>query len=507
MNVTQEPNASALQRLGADDKLAVDLWRRMAASYWSAEPAEQFSSLMLSMLWPAVGRALRKKADSQRFTLEEATISVAEARSCLKDLAPQLLINMLMDLRAALVNRPLRREIEKQRACSSKRPIVYAPFHGDRLATTLELLVRRGQCTVWIGSGNGRQSDSPASRIVPHGCVDRDLVRRIQQLIEFWMKESGLELLEKDRRNLHAQIGILLWNHARVHVQLKAVRPDLLLVHADNHPPHQLYVFAARQLGIRTLVVQHGLDCEIAALDEAYADVIAVWGLHRKERYEALSQHRARYVVTGNPEFDRRHRASRLARGGAYWLWVTRPHGSDKCYLPSRWPDEGCLILKALLAALAESPVKKLLIKPHPYDTINLYREMLDAPEHKKVVKRVSIVGGDIWKFLPEAETVISEDSTAGLEAMLAGKPVVHVHFADSPPAMPFAEWGGAYPAVDASSLGVALRKIESMNESELAAMEAGQRRTLEALAGPDDGSAAQRVASLVDELAAGAWK
>ena len=217
-------------------------------------------------------------------------------------------------------------------------------------------------------------------------------------------------------------------------------------------------------------------------------------------RYQNDSQSLPRRLqITGNPDFDELVGVVPDAKG-EFWLWVSRPHPPHKCLSPSRYPQEGLEIFRALLHALEESNNNQLVVKPHPFD----YTDLLVAAMHESAVKdRVKIVEEPLRQLLPRASVVISEDSTAGMEAMFWGKRLVHAHFASSPPVLPFVEYEAALPAFSTDQLRKSLYGAETMNEEELTRMRVGQQRFLEDYAGPRDGKSAARVLSFVMEALA----
>jgi len=224
-----------------------------------------------------------------------------------------------------------------------------------------------------------------------------------------------------------------------------------------------------------------------------------VWGHSRAERYRRDSAEEPALSITGNPAWDPFRPPASVSLKGDAWLWVTRPHRPDKCYAPSRLCGEGLDLLEALLDALEANPARTMQIKPHPYDYPSLYAAVIAA---RGMQNRVALTDMPVLDLLPQARVVITEDSTAGLEAMLFGKPLVHAHFAPSAPTAAFSEHGAALPALTHEGLGEALARMEAFSDADCAAMHAHQRRYLEAHAGPLDGGAMPRVAEALRALA-----
>ncbi|MFC1452318.1 hypothetical protein ACFLSJ_03125, partial [Verrucomicrobiota bacterium] len=277
---------------------------------------------------------------------------------------------------------------------------------------------------------------------------------------------------------------------------LDSLRPDAILVPTDNHAPMVDVVLAARRRGTATIMLQHGLDCEHLVLDDAFASHVAVWGAERATRYTTRSacQPMAMAVV-GNAHYDKKAPPDALDSSGDYWLWVTRPHVPGKCYLPSRWPDEGLRILDALLSALGRDSRHRLRIRAHPFDYAFLYAERI---RQAGLQDRAEVCDDSLWNLFPGARLVISEDSTAGMDAMMAGKVLVQSHLAESSPVMPFADRGAALPGLSSEMLADSLTRAERFGSGEHSRMWKAQRGFLHDFAGSLDGRAAERFAAFV---------
>lgn len=326
--------------------------------------------------------------------------------------------------------------------------------------------------------------------------------KQLYQGIVRGLKAFEIELLLGDQQRLQQQIEQQMTLIRQVEAELAAANPQALLVFADTHTPLQEYVAVANRQGIPTVLLQHGLDCEQFCLNDVQSAVVAVWGSARKKRYEAESQRRpVRIEVTGNPEYDQLRLPTQLCAGGDRWLWATRPHGPHKCLSPSRSPHEGLDILAALLAALKQHKPAQLMIKPHPLDYIDLYATQI---EQHGLGDRVTINRDPLLSVLPQADIVISEDSTAALEAMCFGKIVVHAHFAASPPVLPLADYAAALPAYSSESLALALGRARSLTLAEQETMLAGQHRFVNDYGGALDSCACSNVTALILEVVAG---
>ena len=206
-----------------------------------------------------------------------------------------------------------------------------------------------------------------------------------------------------------------------------------------------------------------------------------------------------RIEVVGNPLFDSLARPRQWNADGQYWLWVTRPHVSQKCCSPSRLPREGLDIFAGLCQALRQTPGTRLLIKPHFYDYSALYAE---AAAERGLADRIELTDTDLHQLLPAAKVVISEDSTAGMEAMFWGKALVHAHLAASPATVRFAESGAALAACSIAAVPDAVTAAEGLSHADRDRMFEAQRFFLDRHAGPCDGRSTERCVELIRSLA-----
>ncbi len=263
---------------------------------------------------------------------------------------------------------------------------------------------------------------------------------------------SGVELLPEDIRELRMEVWKEDRRAARIALELDETSPDALLLHADNHPPYIQYALAARARGIPSFLVQHGLDCERFFLDDAFASHLLVWSPARAARYRQDAARRPKHIeVIGYPGSEPAI-IEPSALGRAKVVWVTRPHDTHKCLLASRRPGEGLAIFDALVSAIAEREDAELTIKPHPADYASLYAARIAALDDD-LRPLVRLTSDPVDHVLNDATVVVSEDSTAGLDALLAGRRVVQAHLCPTPPVVPFAREGAALPGFTPAQL------------------------------------------------------
>lgn len=448
------------------------------------------------LLWDKAGRAIRSQQDPAAAAFEaellrEPLVGHGELASRLRwrtaaaAQARRMILSSKLSLQRALAKR---RVLYSLIPYSRHGQAVEALLESDRM---FEIVVPQEFAWRWPGAvpwacavrgGPSREEDGVLGRELA-GAIDRG------------MKARGICLLEPDRTRLVEQLSEQARTVRRAEAELARLHPDALLVPVDNHPPYIEYALVARRLGIPVIMLQHGLDCERYYLDDAQASHIAVWGPDRLERYRRDSLYQpVRVEVVGNPTYDVAARVQADAGDPLLWLWVTRPHRPEKCYPPSRRADEGLLILEALLHALDRTPGARLVIKPHSFDYEARYREVLAG----RGDDRARVLWDTVPDLLKHAGVVISEDSTAGMDAMMSDRVLVHAHFATSAPVIPFADEGAALPGFSAAQLVESLARTAVLTASEREALSAGRRRFLDRFAGLRDGGGRRRFVAFV---------
>jgi glycosyltransferase involved in cell wall biosynthesis len=349
--------------------------------------------------------------------------------------------------------------------------------------------------------------------------ADRTVWAPVTTWTDFWMSQrsaanylpevvaalhaNNIKLLAGDINMLAGDIANAISNINRAFRYLDLYQPDLVVVGGDNFLPPVAIVLAAKQRNIPTLSVQHGLDCERFFHEQIYSDHFCVWGEARAERCRKYSRHQPVTIhVTGCPEFDEIRPVTAPFGRMDKWLWLTRPHEPEKCCEPSRYPDEGAAIFASLLEAFVSFKAERFVIKAHPRDDTQPYRAL--AARWGLADRVVFVEGrGGVYEPIRDADVVFTEDSTSGMEAMFFGKPIIHTHFSEASPSLPFVEYGAALPGFCLTDINGSLKQLRNAPIELQQKLITGQRRFLDDYAGPLDGHATQRICSVIDGILA----
>jgi len=491
---------------------AIKTWPE-AAGFNPMHDGLDFGELVRWFLWSKVGRAIRAQLDPEAFKFEKNLFlqkdiyRPARRKMCysqyLGALTPFFLISSLKNKVASLV--PVKSNETKwaDEQISGINPSIYIPHPSARLEKWAAALIKKGYPII---------ISDPTSLIGYSGAqccprvkalnIDHTFAKQLYKAILKGLSRQGVSLLSFDTKFLYEQINAQLWHVEKATAELILSTPKALLMHGDNHSPYQEYVAVAKRCGIPTITFQHGLDCERYYLDDAYASSLAVWSGQRKQRYEKDSSSRpALLEVTGNPAFDSTTSLpKKINLDGDFVLWITRPHTSSFCYSPSRQPREGLDIFDALLDAMAKNSQVQLVVKPHPQDYAFLYESRIIE---RNLSDRIKVVSGDLQTLIGKAKIVISEDSTGGLEAMLQGKILIHSHFAESAPDLPFCQYEAALPGFTKDMIADSLSRAGHLSQLEQDGMLAGQHRFIHDFAGHLDGRAERRIITLCETFLA----
>jgi hypothetical protein len=348
-----------------------------------------------------------------------------------------------------------------RKALFKKDKIIYSPFIAPDFLIS-DINQKKGYRIVSNIINNGIDKQSILKPVKINYKDDWHLV--LYNAVINSLNQLNIDLIEEDMRLLKEQIEgtCLITNLAES--ELKKYKPDAIYLYSDNHPPFINYCLVSKKLGIPTFTYQHGLDCEHYFLDDCYADYVAVWSNKRKQDYIERSSFKPKsFEVVGKIGSSDIIKNHKLTQGKSI-LFVTRPHRPDKCYSPSRNHLEGLHILEAILEFMLKMVDVTLVIKPHPSDYVADYKTLL---EERGMINRVLISDKKVMTLASKASVVITEDSTAGVEALQYDLPCVNAHLAKSEPVIPFVKYKSAFPGNSKEEIVDSLHKAFNLSLKE----------------------------------------
>jgi len=186
------------------------------------------------------------------------------------------------------------------------------------------------------------------------------------------------------------------------------IKPNYVVTGTDSHKLGRLFALLGHHKGWKTLVIQHGFPGLHYAYVPVFANYLAVWGHEHFQWFSNNGVPEEKLIVTGNPRFDTiqytpcRHKE--------------RPSKVVLLTSINRQVNENLLVFT--LEALNDLNIP-LLIKPHPSDNMTVHLEPIIRDFHvmAKVVNR----GMQLKDIIHSCDIVITENSTAGVEALALG--------------------------------------------------------------------------------------
>jgi len=358
----------------------------------------------------------------------------------------------------------------RRRLNSPSRPRVVLCGNPRLLDPVCRELLRRGSSVFWLydrfslrswlrwrTSGVGQlvldSSEAQANRLVYHPpdrleCGGLDLAGAVGQWIAARLRTHGprqTRIVEK------------------IDAHFRRIRPDALVLDEDATPTARAAVALARQYGAASFVVQHGAPLCRFGFAPLAADRILVWGRSSREQLARWGVPEDRIDVVGSAKHETLYRAlsrgldgrdqpsvgaRRRAMGASQnrpprvLLLATVPPRDDRpdavaLHLTRRTYAE---MLRMALAVVSTIPAAQLAVKLHPRAPDDpIARALLSRfpSMESRVISR-----GPLKRWLAWSDCVLSCISSAGIDATLAGVPVIQLLPAGSGDVLPHEQWG-----------------------------------------------------------------
>lgn len=235
-------------------------------------------------------------------------------------------------------------------------------------------------------------------------------------------------------------------------------RPDLVVT--TNSPrAERAALIAARELGIPSvcLLDLFGIQDRDVLARPGYGDRLCVLSPAVRDAMVEAGRPGQEVVVTGNPAFDRidseeNRRAGAQLRKRRGWgpapvvLWATQP-------LTSAADRAERARAEASLATLAEAGRWRVVVRPHPSEPPSGVADVTGAEPSPQ--------SEPLHALLHAVDLVVTVASTVGLEAAIAGTPVLQLTGTSLARNAPLAELGMAYPVPHGESLVDAIHAAE----------------------------------------------
>lgn len=269
-------------------------------------------------------------------------------------------------------------------------------------------------------------------------------IKRLRNLIAR-LKGSGPHCARMVRLNYGSYLRLMVASE-RMAVAYKRLlsmwRPSIVLSTSDFWPAEFQACWQAKLLGIPTAILQHGAINDVCAWP-TYHDVFLAWGEGFREQLLKQGAPGKQVKVVGMPASDDLFRRSQgkptVAGRGVAPVCLIFSHTQDRVEDQALFREYG----ECLTTAIESTPDVLWRIRLHPSEDDCFYRE-LDLLRFKNV--EMSPRELPLVQDVERASVVTTIRSTAGMQAMMMGKPLLIFYPASmsSPPVTWPNEGGGS---------------------------------------------------------------
>ena len=272
----------------------------------------------------------------------------------------------------------------------------------------------------------------------------------LRGLVSDWL-EKRLATRRNDQRR---------WQR-HIEGHFRRIKPDFLVMDEDATPMKRIALEMARRNGGKSYVVQHGAPVARFGFVPLAADGFFAWGQSTREQLQLWNIPAERIFITGSPAHDAIYQTLRkISRKRSQpeappriLLLATVPPRDDRpdvieMNMNSRTYSE---MVEAAFVAAEAVPGATLVVKPHP-------RSQDDSATREAAARhpRVKVEHSRATSFtaaLRGIDCVLSCLSSAGIEATLAGLPVIQLLPRGAGRILPHESWGLAGSASTSQEL------------------------------------------------------
>lgn len=388
--------------------------------------------------------------------------------------------------------------------------LLWAPRHGNHLRDMLQIALRRrergqnpGVFVVLAGKMLSaiREHDLPWVDCAPYLREDWGIAHELESLREACRNPLGSS--RHPEPPLWAEFRQRMMDHVQDSLEpavafreafnalVEEVKPRCIVVGNPCLAEGRAASWSARRVGAATVTIQHGdLVRDEPAWADARVDHYCSWGKHGAEMLPILSPGTTHVHVTGAPWLDAERRARKEHKGSSVVLVALSGAGHSISMA------EHLACLDRLAETVRAMPQLDWRIRLHPKDDPNLYTARFDK---KVTVQQATKHRPAIDVDLDESAVLLTAGSTAGLDALRQGVPVITL--AD-PPAFKlpaYVEAGTTLHVGRGDSLTEAISRV--LSEGVPAPVQERSQKWVEHFYGPMDGRAADRVGDLLETL------
>jgi UDP-N-acetylglucosamine 2-epimerase len=209
---------------------------------------------------------------------------------------------------------------------------------------------------------------------------------------------------------------------------------DMIVVAADVVEFEKTLVTVGNQKGVLSLVVQHGVTGHSVGFVPLSATKFASWGEISKNLLIEWGVPQDKIVITGAPRYDKISRKNSFNKENIYnqlgldsnkelIVFATQIAGGKISYANLHLSHkEGKDLLCAMTNLMKKYPDKQLVIKLRAAEEEGITQKIVNESYLDNIKITLNI---NIFELVEACDLLITPWSTVGLEAMIAGKPVI----------------------------------------------------------------------------------
>jgi len=324
--------------------------------------------------------------------------------------------------------------------------------------------------------------------------------------------ELGATARASFRDTFYRQHPWALRSYYEVRSALVSEKPDVLVLYAESSGLGRAAVSAARELGIPSFAIQHGImyphyyshehaPFELEGEAEGRAVPIptttAVYGsVARDLLVDRGSYDPGRIVITGSPKFDELVKAAEGYDAEATRASLGLAASSRFVVLASRWSAIGP-VFRELVDAVEQLDDVWLLVKPHQAEATAPYEDVLH--EVTPTRSRLLPASSHLLELLFASDGLVTVDSFASSEALVLGRRVLVVNLPSNLDAL--VDKGVAVGVRRGDSILAGLERL-LFDEDAARAVEEKRRDYIQEFASGADGRSTERIVAAILETA-----
>jgi hypothetical protein len=299
-----------------------------------------------------------------------------------------------------------------------------------------------------------------------------------------------------DVRTFLEEIIVRIRTYTDIYFDLIArVKPDIVILLNEISLSDRLAALVSAKVGTASISIQHGLYIG-HAYHKLTTDRVIVWGAEPKKFWEKLGCKPEQVISVGSfahekwrALIDKKRTVFPADRRPRILFLGQNPAAFISAPIHRKTVD-------SVFGTIQLLPKYHFIIKPHPAENARPYYEARNKlPSNSNVEIRIA---GSIEDVILESDLVITVFSTAGLEAMLLGKPVIVLNLSHESSIAPYVH--AAELVESAELLPQAIQMIVEDTDRQQALVSAGKKYADEYF-GIIDGYAADLAIRVIKDL------